>query len=232
MFLRNDQDLFRNRTLVEGFIALFASIIDKRITTQQAADQLRHLTRGYAASTDQPLCYLMPEVLTAFPDARFILTIRDSQQSWWDSYYEVFNVQLRTDWYRRFYRFLIFWIGFQRRMDDEVQLFQQRCANNFGAFDAELYTKHNDAVKAAVPKDQLLVYNVKQGWEPLCKHLGVAVPAAPFPNLNDRKTMQRIMLGVQVFGACTWVFYAGLAGIAVYLAAKPATNLEVMPYVD
>ena len=45
---------------------------------------------------------------------------------------------------------------------------------------------HNDAVKAAIPAHQLLVYEVKDGWAPLCAFLNVPVPADPFPRTNDR----------------------------------------------
>lgn len=37
-----------------------------------------------------------------------------------------------------------------------------------------------------MPPGQLLVFNVKQGWEPLCAFLGVPVPKGkPFPRVND-----------------------------------------------
>jgi Sulfotransferase domain len=45
-------------------------------------------------------------------------------------------------------------------------------------------------VKTAVPADRLLVYSVTEGWEPLCKFLGVPVPPTPFPRKNDRAEMQ------------------------------------------
>ena len=35
-----------------------------------------------------------------------------------------------------------------------------------------------------VPKDKLLVYNVSDGWEPLCQFLGKDVPDCPFPHKN------------------------------------------------
>ena len=41
-------------------------------------------------------------------------------------------------------------------------------------------------VKRTVPKEQLLEFNVKQGWEPLCKFLGKPVPNKPFPRFNDK----------------------------------------------
>jgi hypothetical protein len=45
----------------------------------------------------------------------------------------------------------------------------------------------NEEVKKTVPPEKLLVFEVKEGWEPLCKFLGVPVPQGiPFPHVNER----------------------------------------------
>ena len=49
------------------------------------------------------------------------------------------------------------------------------------------FIAHNDAVKATIPKDRLLVYSVREGWDPLCEFLGVDVPEGDFPNTNNRE---------------------------------------------
>ena len=41
-------------------------------------------------------------------------------------------------------------------------------------------------VKSVVPKDDLLVCNLKDGWEPLCNFLGKPIPDGPIP--HDNKT--------------------------------------------
>jgi len=48
------------------------------------------------------------------------------------------------------------------------------------------YEARLDEVRATVPPEQLLVYDVAEGWEPLCAFLGVPVPDTPFPHLNRR----------------------------------------------
>ena len=35
---------------------------------------------------------------------------------------------------------------------------------------------------------EVLVFNTKQGWKPLCDFLGVPVPRQPFPQKNARDT--------------------------------------------
>merc|ERR1712136_187174 len=44
--------------------------------------------------------------------------------------------------------------------------------------------QHNAHCIATVPKDKLLIYNISEGWEPLCKFLGKEVPSTEFPHRN------------------------------------------------
>jgi hypothetical protein len=48
------------------------------------------------------------------------------------------------------------------------------------------FEAHNEAVKATIPANQLLVYEVKDGWGPLCEFLNTPVPNEPFPRTNSR----------------------------------------------
>ncbi len=51
-----------------------------------------------------------------------------------------------------------------------------------------------EAIRDAVPASKLLVWEVKEGWEPLCRFLNVDAPDTPFPRLNDAETFrQRFM---------------------------------------
>ena len=51
----------------------------------------------------------------------------------------------------------------------------------------EFYNAWKDAVIAEVPKDCLLIFQVKDGWNPLCEYLGVESPSTPFPRMNDTR---------------------------------------------
>ena len=60
----------------------------------------------------------------------------------------------------------------------------------------EAFVQHNQEVEHAVPADRLLVWQVEEGWEPLCAFLGVEVPADPLPRANDRQTFtERVIDG-------------------------------------
>ena len=69
----------------------------------------------------------------------------------------------------------------------------------FGAVEAgedvavEFFNAWKDAVIAEVPKDRLLIFQVKDGWNPLCEFLGVGSPSSPFPRMNDTKEVMNNM---------------------------------------
>ena len=48
------------------------------------------------------------------------------------------------------------------------------------------YRLNNQRVRDSIPGDRLLVFNVGDGWGPLCRFLGVAEPETPFPRSNAR----------------------------------------------
>jgi hypothetical protein len=63
---------------------------------------------------------------------------------------------------------------------------------------ARAFDAHTEAVRSAIPADRLLVYQVRDGWEPLCAFLGLPVPDEPFPRTNGRSEFwDRIAAGGQ-----------------------------------
>jgi len=44
-----------------------------------------------------------------------------------------------------------------------------------------VFNAYEDEVKASVPADRLLVFQARDGWEPLCRFLGKPVPDTPYP---------------------------------------------------
>ena len=71
---------------------------------------------------------------------------------------------------------------------------------NFGDRDfiTDYFRRHVEAVKAAVPAHRLLVYEVAEGWEPLCRFLGVPEPGeADFPHVNVRADFEAMIAGMQ-----------------------------------
>jgi hypothetical protein len=58
----------------------------------------------------------------------------------------------------------------------------------------EAFDRWNEGVKQFMPAQRLLVYEVKEGWEPLCDFLGVEAPKdKPVPHLNDSDSFRKMV---------------------------------------
>lgn len=135
---------------------------------------------GYRSAVDWPTAAFWSELATAFPEARIVLS-RRTAESWAESFSQtIYKLMGEGDkvppdmqpWFAMS-QGVVSRSGFPQGLD------QQALIDGFNA--------HCDTVVAAVPKDRLLDYDVKQGWEPLCAFLRLPVPATPFPRTNDRK---------------------------------------------
>jgi hypothetical protein len=83
------------------------------------------------------------------------------------------------------------------------------------------YDRHYEHVRSLVPKERLLEYYVKDGWEPLCKFLHVDHPGIEFPRGNTTDTLNRrfeaaLMLTLKAIfkRIAVWVFFALALGYA------------------
>ncbi|WP_163510675.1 sulfotransferase family protein [Fodinicola acaciae] len=143
---------------------------------------LAELLAGYQSTTDAPGCFFWRELLAANPDAKVLLSVRDADKWYQSMITTVLNPELFAkmgDIAKR-----------DPEMADRRRLPETMFDKVFGASRdkdhlIEIYQRHNADVRAEVPADQLLVYEVKQGWGPLCEFLGVPVPDEPYPHLND-----------------------------------------------
>jgi len=58
--------------------------------------------------------------------------------------------------------------------------------------------KHMEEVMKFVPPERLLVYEVAQGWKPMCEFLGVEEPDEPFLRRNDAHEFRKIAMKRQM----------------------------------
>jgi hypothetical protein len=59
------------------------------------------------------------------------------------------------------------------------------------------YRRRTEEVCAAIPAERLLVFNVAEGWAPLCRFLDVPVPDVPFPRMNSTEQFWKTVRGEQ-----------------------------------
>lgn len=75
-----------------------------------------------------------------------------------------------------------------------------------------------------VPAEHLLVYEISQGWGPLCAFLGKSVPQEPFPHANDREHWKQLVARVRRFNCV--LTYGVPAAAAATVSALAAVILK------
>ncbi|CAM5622061.1 sulfotransferase family protein [Streptomyces fumanus] len=145
--------------------------------------------QGYRSSVDWPGAAFWREITGAFPAAKVILTVRDPE-SWYasaaSSIHAAATAPVPEDADPGFAEVRqmsldVVWNGvFDGRFTDKEHAIR-------------VFEEHNAAVRREIDPERLLVFEVGQGWEPLCAFLGVPVPDEPFPRSNDRAAFARLM---------------------------------------
>lgn len=159
----------------------------------------RPLLQGYRAAVDWPGAAFWLELSAAHPRARVILTVRDPDRWYASMAATLFPLHRRVE-RSAWARMLLNLTGLAvPALRDGYQLthdlvwdatFDGRFADRAHAL--RVFRAHERAVRTAIPPERLLVFDVAQGWEPLCAFLGTPVPAGePFPHVNDTHEFQR-----------------------------------------
>jgi hypothetical protein len=134
---------------------------------------------GYESAVDWPTARFFRELHAAYPEARFILSHR-SPRSWAESFGEtIYKLISESD---QAPEHLQEWLAMAREVIHQTGI---PAGADVAGLEAA-FSAHAEAVKAAIPADRLLVYEIKEGWGPLCAFLGVPASDAPFPRTNDR----------------------------------------------
>jgi hypothetical protein len=143
------------------------------------------LYRGYVATVDWPGAAFWRPLSEAYPGALVLLSVRDSAASWFHSLDATIN------------QFL------QRRPQPEAEAWHAMTLDLLRTrfspipFDeaaaTDAYERHNAEVRAAVPRERLLEWQVVDGWGPLCEGLRVPIPDLPFPHVNTTDDYRAVL---------------------------------------
>jgi hypothetical protein len=134
---------------------------------------------GYGSMVDYPGAAYWRQLAEYYPDAKVLHTVRDPDQ-WFDSTQAT-----------------IFAPGAlaSNAVAADAGPFAAFFKSFSGAFGAHLhdraymtdyFRRHTEEVIRTIAPERLLIYQAGQGWEPLCRFLGVAIPDTPYPSENSR----------------------------------------------
>jgi hypothetical protein len=136
---------------------------------------------GYRAAVDWPSAHFWRELAEYYPDAKVLHSVRDPA-AWYESVkntiYQAItsgaapaDVPAAISEFRGAVREMIVERTFGGSFEDRERMLA-------------MFDEHTETVKATIPPERLLVYDVAEGWEPLCRFLGCPVPDEPFPRTN------------------------------------------------
>jgi len=197
-------------------------------------DDFYEMYKDVDAVTDMPAFYFWNQILEAFPDAKIVFCERPEDE-WYASmlkqkesgegfimrflgYMSPTNYRLNA-WAMAMFKVVT---GMQASMS----LFGERPFNEL--LMKHSYRMHNAYVKKCAPKDQLLEFNIKDGWKPLCEFLKVSIPDTEFPHKNKKGSITQelmetnplfIRMQREMAVSCTV-----LAGLTVFCFYKGFTN--------
>jgi hypothetical protein len=134
---------------------------------------------GYQSCVDWPACTYWRQIASHFPDAKVLLTVRDSAK-WFASAQQTIFSKAHMDLFSA------------PDADPDLKAMIERLfvtTFNGRGHDREhaikVFEQHNEEVIRSVPRYRLLCFNAAEGWEPLCRFLSLPVPDEPFPFLNS-----------------------------------------------
>jgi Sulfotransferase domain len=165
---------------------------------------------GFAATVDWPGSYFYKELIQAYPEAKVLLSVRDAdawersmRETIWGLFYgdmltrDLSSARCRVD----------------RQWNSYIEMMEEMWRRSGLIEDGERTTpesmqaamkRFNEEVEATVPADRLLVWSAADGWEPLCRFLGLPVPHTPFPHLNDSKVFAERIVDGAVLAIQAW----------------------------
>ena len=148
-----------------------------------------------------------------YHDAKIICTVRDAKS--WAKSVEGFS-NAATMWFLRFVLFLLptlrFFVEYiDLQCDAWIRLYGER-----EPLTVQTYNRHIEWLKDIVPTDCLVFFDVKDGWEPLCKALGKEVPdGIAFPWINDWEAIDRFAAKHVRRGLVRWAWIVTVSIIVV-----------------
>jgi len=147
---------------------------------------------GFQATVDWPGGYFYRELADHYPEAKVLLSVREPS-AWAESMRE-------TVWAVRHGESLTRllssaqahvnpeWAAFLGMIDSLLWQDEGTFAAGHGSAGELIdgWDRHVEQVKRSISPERLLVWDVAEGWDPLCEFLALPVPDVPLPHINDR----------------------------------------------
>lgn len=159
--------------------------------------------QGYITTCDFPAAVYWREQMVRYPDAKLILTYRDPEV-WYKSFMSTIANMQPDNKACPFGVRVTFAMGLPCKGAAAMlhKVITRDCFNNDWSKENIIaqYIAHIEDVRASCVPEKLLIWEVSQGWKPLCAFLNVPEPDIPFPHENTTIEYQRFVSTVNALG--------------------------------
>ncbi|KAI7863087.1 P-loop containing nucleoside triphosphate hydrolase protein [Spinellus fusiger] len=136
----------------------------------------------FDAALDWPTVSFYKELSEEYPDAKVILTVR-SAESWYTSLQNSILKKTEPESLVGLHPHVLRCIQMHRKLSMNGYLNDLSKATKEGFI--KIFNDHIEEVKRNIPAHRLLVLELGEGWDRLCKFLDVEVPSVPYPHVNS-----------------------------------------------
>jgi len=170
---------------------------------------------GFDATTDYPACLIFEELMVRYPEAKVVLSVRSSGETWAKSVLQTiggFHGLLG----QRPFSFTANMRAFAKVGEGVFPLTGVELHPVTRIPEAASLAKAHDDwiehVRKVVPPERLLVHQFSDGFGPLCEILKIPASACPaeYPRLNDTAVMKAAMMTLQIV---SWIWVPVLLSI-------------------
>ncbi|BFZ57030.1 hypothetical protein PYCC9005_004080 [Savitreella phatthalungensis] len=217
-------DGWRSEVLERAFDRDLSDMDYLNVPRSRTRIAIRSFFAGFRATTDTPTCDMLVQLMRAFPDAKVVLTSRKTNEAWWKSFEDTVEVICRpSGWWGNVHYWCVWLNPTLRKQSALSQAIARYWRRRWGEYGPGAHDKHNAWVRSVVPKEKLLEFDLAGGYPVLCDFLGKPVPkdengnVKSFPHVNDTKSLQRIILLLQVAGLVQWaLLFGGVFSAVIY----------------
>lgn len=170
-----------------------ADVVHWKNVYQEKVVDWNTLFKNYQAIVDFPGAMYYKELADFYPESKVILTVRDPEK-WYDSVYStIFSFDpgplLKLKMLLKMPFSATARNLFQVILLNDKAIWEKYFEGKFKdrEYVIKKYLQHVEEVKQVIPADRLLVYEVKDGWQPLCDFLNKEIPTNVFPNSNKQE---------------------------------------------
>lgn len=151
------------------------------------------LFKDYQSIVDFPGSIYFKELADFYPNAKVILTVRDPEKWYQSALKTIYSFDPGPGLKLKMLTKMVYSAKARNLFKSILlnnksiwgRLFDGKFKNKEHAL--RIYEEHSEKVKQEIPEDRLLIFQVNEGWEPLCKFLRVDVPETPFPRTNKKE---------------------------------------------